>query len=127
MAGSAARPAGTSALDDKAQVAVVAAVGGVVPHRISRSAWWYFATTSARGQPLPKLSASEASASAATALCIVPGRTPGRSVAGPMVGRSRRRDCYFADKPSPSILKHLLKGEWPPHSGVQQTDSLADS
>ena len=34
---------------------------------------------------------------------------------------SRRRDCHFADIPSPSTLKHLLKGE-----GVQQNDSLAD-
>ena len=34
---------------------------------------------------------------------------------------SRRRDCHFADIPSPSILKHLLQGE-----GVQQNDSLAD-
>ena len=24
---------------------------------------------------------------------------------------SRRRDCHFADTPSPSLLKHLLKGE----------------
>ena len=24
---------------------------------------------------------------------------------------SRRRDCYFAAIPSPSMLKHLLKGE----------------
>ena len=24
---------------------------------------------------------------------------------------SRRRDCHFADNPSPSILKHLLKRE----------------
>ena len=24
---------------------------------------------------------------------------------------SRRRDCHFTDIPSPSILKHLLKGE----------------
>ena len=34
---------------------------------------------------------------------------------------SRRRDCHFADTPSPSTLKRLLKGE-----GVQQNDSLAD-
>ena len=26
-------------------------------------------------------------------------------------GISRRRDCLFADVPSPSVLKHLLKGE----------------
>ena len=24
---------------------------------------------------------------------------------------SRRRDCHFTDIPSPSILKHLIKGE----------------
>ena len=30
--------------------------------------------------------------------------------------------CLFADTPSPSILKHLLKGE----RGVQQNDCLAD-
>ena len=35
---------------------------------------------------------------------------------------SCRRDCHFADSPSPSLLKRLLKGE-----GVQQNDSLADS
>ena len=34
---------------------------------------------------------------------------------------SRRRDCHFADTPSPSLLKRLLKAE-----GVQQNDSLAD-
>ena len=34
---------------------------------------------------------------------------------------SRRRDCHFADTPSPSALEHLLKGE-----GVQQNDSLTD-
>ena len=34
---------------------------------------------------------------------------------------SRRRDCHFADIPSPLLLKRLLKGE-----GVQQDDSLAD-
>ena len=27
------------------------------------------------------------------------------------VGPSRRRDCHFADIPSPSLLKRLLKGE----------------
>ena len=35
---------------------------------------------------------------------------------------SRRRDCHLTDVTSPSILKHLLKGE----RGVQQNDSLAD-
>ena len=34
---------------------------------------------------------------------------------------SRRRDCHFADIPSPLLLKHLLEGE-----GVQQNDILAD-
>ena len=42
----------------------------------------------------------------------------GRAGAG---GLSRRRDCHFAGTQSPSLLKHLLKGE-----GVQQNDSLAD-
>ena len=32
---------------------------------------------------------------------------------------SRRRDCHFSDKPSPSLLIRLLKGR-----GVQQYDSL---
>ena len=34
---------------------------------------------------------------------------------------SHWRDCHFADAPSPSLLKHLLKVK-----GVQQNDSLAD-
>ena len=35
---------------------------------------------------------------------------------------SHWRDCHFADALSPSLLKHLLKGE----GGGQQNDSLAD-
>ena len=35
---------------------------------------------------------------------------------------SRRRDCHFADAPSPSLLERLLNGE----GRVQQNDSLAD-
>ena len=34
---------------------------------------------------------------------------------------SRRRDCHFADTPSPSLSKRLIKGE-----EGQQNDSLAD-
>ena len=37
------------------------------------------------------------------------------------LGPSRRRDCHFADAPSPSVLKRLRKVE-----GVQQNDGLAD-
>ena len=39
----------------------------------------------------------------------------------PWVSPSRRRDCHSADVPSPSMLKHLLKGE-----GGAANDSLAD-
>ena len=35
-------------------------------------------------------------------------------------GNSRRRDCHFANTPSPSLLKRPLKG-----LGVQQNDSLS--
>ena len=36
-------------------------------------------------------------------------------------GDSRRRDCHFADAPSPSLLKSLLKVE-----RAQQNDSLVN-
>ena len=40
----------------------------------------------------------------------------------PAGSASDRRDCHFADTPSPALLKRLLKVE----GGVQQNDSLAD-
>ena len=38
------------------------------------------------------------------------------------VRESRRRGCYYADAPSPSRLKHLLKVE----GGAQWSDRLVD-
>ena len=41
------------------------------------------------------------------------GNEGGATNSAPFVigGGSRRRDCHFADNPTPSILKHLLKTE----------------
>ena len=57
----------------------------------------------------------------------VPVRPQDARVLQPRLSRpglaSRRRGCHFADTSSPSLLKHLLKGDL----GVQQNDSLASA